>query len=75
LKPLIGYSVKLFKEYMQRGYYSFGDVEDYMVLLRQIIAQTMETDIPMYANNPNRYAKNIFSFGIVGNSSFALLSR
>jgi predicted AAA+ superfamily ATPase len=50
LKPLIGYPVKLFKEYLQRGYYPFGNDEAFMFLLRQIIAQTMEMDIPMYAN-------------------------
>ena len=50
LKPVIGYPVKFFKEYLQRGYYPFGNDEDYMAHLRQIIVQTMESDIPLYAN-------------------------
>jgi predicted AAA+ superfamily ATPase len=50
LKPVIGYPVKLFKEYLQRGYYPFANNEDYPAHLKQIITQTMESDIPMYAN-------------------------
>jgi len=50
LKPVIGYPVKFFKEYLQHGYYPFGNNEDYMAHLRQIIIQTMESDIPLYAN-------------------------
>ena len=50
LKPVIGYPVKFFKDYLRRGYYPFGTDVDYMALLNQIIAQTMESDIPMYAN-------------------------
>jgi predicted AAA+ superfamily ATPase len=50
LKPLIGYPVKFFKEYLQRGYYPFGNDEYFSAHLRQIISQTMESDIPLYAN-------------------------
>jgi predicted AAA+ superfamily ATPase len=50
LKDLIGYPVKLFKEYLQKGYFPFGNDENYMIHLRQIVTQTMETDIPLYAN-------------------------
>ncbi len=50
LKPVIGYPVKFFKEYLQRGYYPFGNNEEYKAHLRQIITQTMESDIPMYVN-------------------------
>jgi predicted AAA+ superfamily ATPase len=50
LKPVIGYPIKYFKEYMRRGYYPFGNDEDYMAHLEQIIIQTMENDIPAYAN-------------------------
>jgi predicted AAA+ superfamily ATPase len=50
LKPAIGYPIKFFKEYLLRGYYPFGTDEDYMAHLRQIITQTMESDIPMFAN-------------------------
>ena len=50
LKPVIGYPVKFFKDYLQRGYYPFGVDDDYMAHLKQVITQTMESDIPMYAN-------------------------
>jgi len=50
LKPAIIYPVKFFKEYLHRGYYPFGNNEDFMTYLRQIVSQTMESDIPMYAN-------------------------
>ncbi|MDR0799227.1 MAG: AAA family ATPase [Dysgonamonadaceae bacterium] len=50
LKPVIGYPIKYFKEYLQRGYYPFGNDEDYVAHLKQIITQTMESDIPVYAN-------------------------
>ena len=50
LKSVIGYPVKLFKEYLRNGYYPFGNNESFMPLLKQIIAQTMESDIPLYAN-------------------------
>jgi predicted AAA+ superfamily ATPase len=50
LKDIIGYPLKYFKEYLQRGYYPFGKEENYFVHLQQIVAQTMESDIPAYAN-------------------------
>lgn len=50
LKPAIGYPVKFFKEYLQKGYYPFGNDEDYLARLKQVVAQTMESDIPLYAN-------------------------
>ncbi len=50
LKPVIGYPIKFFKEYVQRGYYPFANNEDYMSHLKQIVAHTMESDIPLYAN-------------------------
>jgi predicted AAA+ superfamily ATPase len=50
LKSLIGYPVKFFKEYIQRGYYPFGNNENYLPQLKQIIVQTIESDIPLYAN-------------------------
>lgn len=39
----------LFADYLRKGYYPFALEEDYEQKLRQIINQTMETDIPMYA--------------------------
>ena len=50
LKSVIGFPIKFFKEYLQKGYYPFGNNEDYMAHLRQIVIQTMESDIPVYAN-------------------------
>lgn len=50
LKQKLGFPLKYFKEYLQKGYYPFGNDADYMVHLRQVIAQTMESDIPAYAN-------------------------
>lgn len=39
----------LFNEYLKRGYYPFALEEDYDLRLRQIINQTLETDIPLFA--------------------------
>jgi predicted AAA+ superfamily ATPase len=50
LKDIIGYPVKFFKEYLQKGYFPFGRDENYKIHLQQIITQTMESDIPLYAN-------------------------
>ena len=50
LKPVIGYPIKFFKEYLQKGYYPFGNDENFSARLKQIIIQTMESDIPLYAN-------------------------
>jgi len=40
----------LFDEYLKRGYYPFALEEDYDLRLRQIISQTLESDIPQYAD-------------------------
>jgi len=50
LKATIGYPIKYFKEYLKKGYYPFGNDEFFSAHLRQIISQTMESDIPVYAN-------------------------
>jgi predicted AAA+ superfamily ATPase len=50
LKQVIGYPIKFFKEYLQNGYFPFGNSEDFTTYLRQIVSQTMESDIPLYAN-------------------------
>jgi predicted AAA+ superfamily ATPase len=50
IKKIIDFPIKYFKEYLQRGYYPFGNNEDFIPQLRQIIIQTMESDIPAYAN-------------------------
>lgn len=38
-----------FKEYLSKGYYPFAKEEDFELKLQQIINQTLETDIPQYA--------------------------
>jgi predicted AAA+ superfamily ATPase len=50
LKSVMGYPIKFFKEYLQTGYFPFGNDENYRARLRQIVTQTMESDIPSFAN-------------------------
>ena len=47
----VRHPLPLFKDYLRRGYYPFG-INDAMFLqrLKQVIIQTLETDIPIYAN-------------------------
>jgi len=40
----------LFNDYLKRGYYPFGLENEMEIRLGQIIVQTLETDIPQYAN-------------------------
>jgi len=40
----------LFKDYLKRGYYPFALESEMNLRLSQIIVQTLETDIPQYAN-------------------------
>lgn len=47
--PELSYPLPLFNEYLKKGYYPFALEEDYELRLRQIINQTLESDIPMYA--------------------------
>lgn len=39
----------LFREYLTRGYYPFCSLPGYDIRLQQVIAQTMEVDIPQFA--------------------------
>jgi predicted AAA+ superfamily ATPase len=47
----VRHPLPLFKDYLRRGYYPFG-IDDIMFLnrLNQVVVQTLESDIPMYAN-------------------------
>ncbi len=45
----IEHPLPLFNEYLRRGYYPFGLDEAFEIELQQVINQTMETDIPAYA--------------------------
>lgn len=40
----------LFQEYLKQGYYPFAKEEEYQIRLQQIINQTLESDVPQYAN-------------------------
>jgi len=46
----IEHPLPLFKDYLQRGYYPFGLENELDLRLGQIIVQTLESDIPQYAN-------------------------
>lgn len=46
----IRHPLPLFKDYLKRGYYPFGVENEIDLRLGQIIVQTLETDIPHYAN-------------------------
>jgi len=50
LLPAINHPLPLFHDYLKRGYYPFSDESDFELRLRQVINQTMEVDIPQYAN-------------------------
>ncbi|MCL2289590.1 MAG: AAA family ATPase [Bacteroidetes bacterium] len=46
----IKHPLPLFNDYLKRGYYPFGLEEEMNLRLGQIIVQTLEIDIPQYAN-------------------------
>ena len=46
----IQHPLPLFNDYLKRGYYPFGIENEIHVRLAQIIVQTLESDIPQYAN-------------------------
>jgi predicted AAA+ superfamily ATPase len=46
----IKHPIPLFKDYLKRGYFPFGVENEMNLRLGQIILQTLETDIPQYAN-------------------------
>jgi predicted AAA+ superfamily ATPase len=46
----VRHPLPLFRDYLQRGYYPFSGDSDFELRLRQVINQTMEVDIPQYAN-------------------------
>ncbi|MFW5851722.1 MAG: ATP-binding protein [Bacteroidota bacterium] len=48
--PNIIHPLPLFNDYLKRGYYPFGLENEIDLRLGQIIVQTLETDIPHYAN-------------------------
>ena len=46
----ITHPLPLFKDYLQKGYYPFGIESEMTIRLNQVIIQTLEVDIPQYAN-------------------------
>lgn len=48
--PNLEFPLLHFNEYLQRGYYPFALDSDFNLKLRQIIDQTLESDIPLYAD-------------------------
>ena len=48
--PNIQHPLPLFNDYLKSGYYPFGIENEINLRLGQIIVQTLETDIPQYAN-------------------------
>ncbi|MBR4921615.1 MAG: AAA family ATPase [Prevotella sp.] len=46
----VSHPLPLFHEYLQKGYYPFSGDTDFEIRLRQIVNQTMEVDIPQFAN-------------------------
>jgi len=47
--PGVKHPLPLFEDYLKRGYYPFALEEDFELRLRQMVNQTLETDIPLYA--------------------------
>ena len=48
--PQVPHPLALFANYLQSGYYPFAKENEFDVRLSQIINQTLESDIPLYAN-------------------------
>lgn len=46
----VNHPLPLFRDYLKRGYYPFSGESDFEIRLRQVINQTMEVDIPQFAN-------------------------
>ena len=47
---MVSHPLPMFKDYLQKGYYPFAGDSDFEIRLRQVVNQTMEVDIPQYAN-------------------------
>lgn len=45
----VSHPLPLFSDYLKRGYYPFALEENFELRLKQIISQTLESDIPVYA--------------------------
>jgi uncharacterized protein len=47
--PEVEHPLPMFEDYMKRGYYPFALEEDFQMRLQQVVNQTLETDIPLFA--------------------------
>lgn len=47
--PQIPHPLPLFGDYLKKGYYSFAIEDDFDLRLQQVVNQTLESDIPTYA--------------------------
>ena len=47
--PGVKHPLPLFEDYLKKGYYPFALEEDFELRLQQVVNQTLETDIPLYA--------------------------
>jgi predicted AAA+ superfamily ATPase len=47
--PQLPHPLPLFKDYLKNGYYPFAREDDFGLKLQQIVNQTLEIDIPIYA--------------------------
>lgn len=45
----VKHPLPFFKEYMQKGYYPFFGIDNYLIRLNNVINQTLEVDIPSFA--------------------------
>jgi len=48
--PQVVHPLPLFHDYLKHGYYPFANEPNFELQLRQVVNQTMEVDIPVYAN-------------------------
>lgn len=46
----VSHPLPLFNDYLRHGYYPFGNDPDFQALVNQVVGQTMEADIPQFAN-------------------------
>lgn len=46
----VEHPLPLFRDYLQRGYYPFATEDNYDMRIQQVVTQTIEVDIPQYAN-------------------------
>lgn len=47
--PQIPHPLPLFSDYLKKGYYPFAREDDFTLKLQQVVSQTLEVDIPTYA--------------------------